>query len=643
MENLLFLIPGLPLAGAILSGAIHAGLAPRKAAGIVSNLAVWGAFVVSIYLFFHLDPGAVLVSRGYTWIDASWLKVGFDLRLDTLSAVMILVVTGVSSLIHLYSIGYMAHDEGFAKFFSYLNLFVFAMSILVLSQNMLLMFVGWEGVGLMSYLLIGFWYEREKGFAPEATPPRAGQKAFVVNRIGDFGFLIGLFLLLTNYGTLDYSLLREKISAAGIPGALALGVGLLLFMGATGKSAQIPLFVWLPDAMAGPTPVSALIHAATMVTAGVYMVSRCSFISVHAPIAMGVVAVIGALTAALAAAIAVTQRDIKKVLAYSTVSQLGYMFLGCGVGAFSAAIFHVTTHAFFKALLFLGAGSVMHAMHDELDIVKMGGLRKYMPVTFLTFLVGALSLAGLPPFSGFFSKDEILWKTVEHGDLFHVVLYILGTATAVFTAFYTFRMFSLAFLGKERFDTRKLHPHEAPLTMTTSLVVLAVLAAVGGFLGLPQVFGRLNVIGPYLEETIAKLEQNHAGFSHSLEWIFLGIGTICALAGILAGINLYKEGPSWGEKVARKFRPLYLLSFGKFFIDEIYAFIVVAPLRLVSLGAALFDLSVIDGFVNGTARRCDEAGGAVGSIQDGKVNTYATWFAFGIVVLGIIVLVGVLR
>ena len=642
MEKLLFLIPLLPLAGAALSGAIHAGLAPRKSAGVVANLAVWGAFALALSLFLGLDPGGVMIARGFTWIQAGSFRAAFDLRLDSLSAVMILVVTGVSALIHLYSVGYMAHDEGFAKFFAYLNLFVFAMSLLVLGANMLLMFVGWEGVGLMSYLLIGFWYDREEGFAPEATPARAGQKAFIVNRIGDFGFLLGIFLLATHFGSLDYGVLKAKAASGALTPGLALAVGLLLFMGATGKSAQIPLYIWLPDAMAGPTPVSALIHAATMVTAGVYMVSRCSFIYVHAPIALGVVALVGGLTAALAAAIAVTQRDIKKVLAYSTVSQLGYMFLGCGAGAFSAAVFHLTTHAFFKALLFLGAGSVMHAMHEELDIVKMGGLKKYMPITYLTFLAGAFSLAGMPPFSGFFSKDEILWQTVRFGDPFHVALYALGALTAVFTAFYTFRMVSLTFLGKERFDPEQVHPHESPPTMTIPLVVLAILATVGGFLGLPHVFGHLNLIGPFVERSTAALEES-GGLGHGAEWIFLLVGVGCALLGILPGWALYKAGPGWGERMARRLRPLHLLSYGKFFVDEIYAFLVVAPLRLFSLACALFDLAVVDGLVNGTARRCDEAGGAVNKVQDGKVSTYAAWFAAGALVLGIIVLVGVLR
>ena len=640
MENTLILIPLLPLAGAALCGLIQATTLPRWLAGLVGNLSVWAAFLLALLHFLDLPTGGVVTEHWFTWIDTDWLTVGFDLRLDSLSAVMTLVVTGVSALIHLYSVGYMQGDRGFPRFFAFLNLFVFAMTLLVLGANLLILFIGWEGVGLMSYLLIGYYYDREEGYAPEATPARAGQKAFIVNRIGDFGFLVGLFLLVTTLGSLDYA---EILPRAGeLTGWLALAVPLLLFVGATGKSAQIPLFVWLPDAMAGPTPVSALIHAATMVTAGVYMVCRCSPLYVTSPTAMGVVAVVGGLTAALAAAIAVTQRDIKKVLAYSTVSQLGYMFLACGVGAFSAAIFHVTTHAFFKALLFLGAGSVMHAMKGELDIVRMGGLRRAMPITCITFLVGALSLAGLPPFSGFFSKDEILWKTAEQGTLFHLALYLLGAATALFTAFYTFRMFSLAFLGGERFDRAQVKPHESPFTMTLPLTALALLAAVAGFIGLPHVFGEVNLFAPYVDRSVAAAAGGH-GLGHGWEWLFLLLGTGCAVAGILPGLALYRSGPEWGERMAARLKPLHLLSYGKFFVDEIYGFLVVAPLRLLSLGSALFDLSVIDGLVNGTAARCDEAGAALNRGQDGRVRSYAAWFAAGAVIIAIIVLVGVFR
>ncbi|MFQ5504995.1 MAG: NADH-quinone oxidoreductase subunit L, partial [Planctomycetota bacterium] len=530
MASLLALIPLLPLLGAVVCGVLHAAPRPRRElAGPVACLVVLGSFIVSAIGFAEVLGQGKLVYDGFSWIAVGELQLPFRLVMDPLSAFMSLIVTGVGFLIHVYSIGYMSKDEGKARYFAYLNLFIFAMSLLVLGGNLAILFVGWEGVGAMSYLLIGFWYDKEDGW-----PAEAGQKAFITNRVGDMGFLIGMFLLFQHYGTLDLG----TIAAAPplLRGEVATAICLLLFVGAIGKSAQIPLFVWLPDAMAGPTPVSALIHAATMVTAGVYMVCRMSFLFAQSPTAMAVVAGIGAATALFAATIALTQRDIKKVLAYSTVSQLGYMFLACGVGAWSAAIFHVGTHAFFKALLFLGAGSVIHGMHEEQDIFRMGGLRRFMPLTFVTFVIGALCLAGLPLTSGFFSKDEILWKTVSAGWSTSMLLWGLGAFTALLTAFYSFRLVSLTFFGEPRFDPGEVHPHESPRIMTMPLVILALLALGGGIMGIPEVLlPDANWIHHFLEPSFAKGESllGSGALPHAEgEGAYMTASSLIAVAGI---------------------------------------------------------------------------------------------------------------
>ncbi|HMN48671.1 MAG TPA: NADH-quinone oxidoreductase subunit L, partial [Ignavibacteriaceae bacterium] len=485
MRDLIYLTVVLPLLGFLFNGIFGSKIKNEKIIGIIGSGTIGLSFLIAVGAFFEtlglpVDQRQKIVTL-FSWLTVGNLNVSFAYQVDQLSLVMALIVTGVGFIIHVYSIGYMHGDKGFWRFFAYMNLFIFAMMNLILADNFVLLFLGWEGVGLCSYLLIGFWYDRK---FEKSTTSDAAKKAFIVNRIGDFGFLLGMFLIYMTFGSLNFNEVFSRAVSFNVSTTTFGFIALFLFIGATGKSAQIPLFVWLPDAMAGPTPVSALIHAATMVTAGVYMVARTSIIYASAPDILMVVAIIGALTAFFAATIGIVQNDIKKVLAYSTVSQLGYMFLAMGMGAFSAGIFHVMTHAFFKALLFLGAGSVIHAMHEEQDIQKFGGLKKYMPRTYLTFLIAALAISGIPPLSGFFSKDEILWYSYANGGLF---FWIIGAGTAMMTAFYMFRLYILTFEGKERFGHDK-HPHESPAVMTIPLMVLAVLAAVGGFIGIPEIF-----------------------------------------------------------------------------------------------------------------------------------------------------------
>jgi len=487
MQTVLPLIPLLPLAGFLINFLL-AGKLSKKVVAFIGCGTVFVSLLLAIKVFFDLQAlpseARVITDTVANWITVDGFSVDFSFLLDPLSAIMILVVTGVGFLIHVYSIGYMAHDDGFGRFFAYMNLFMFSMLVLVLASNFLFMFVGWEGVGLCSYLLIGFWFERD-------SATEAGKKAFVVNRIGDFGFLLGMFLIFWNVGSLDFqTVMALAPSSFAIGGTVITATTLLLFLGATGKSAQIPLYVWLPDAMEGPTPVSALIHAATMVTAGVYMLARSSTLFVMAPTTMLVVAIIGTATAFFAATIGLFQNDIKRVLAYSTVSQLGYMFMACGVAAFGAGIFHLMTHAFFKALLFMGAGSVIHGMSDEQDMRKMGGLKKYMPVTFMTMLIATLAISGLPGVSGFFSKDEILWQAYSsaYGS---PILWFVGMFTALLTTFYMFRLMFLTFFGKGRMDDKtKEHLHESPKVMTIPLIVLAILSIAGGWVGIPKLFFR---------------------------------------------------------------------------------------------------------------------------------------------------------
>ncbi|MGB5287213.1 MAG: NADH-quinone oxidoreductase subunit L, partial [Ignavibacteriaceae bacterium] len=486
MIDLIYLTVLLPLLGFLFNGLLGPKIKNEKVIGILGSGVIGLAFIIAVGALFEtlalpVDQRLTVVTL-FQWIDVAGLNISFAYQVDQLSLVMSLIVTGVGFIIHVYSIGYMHGDKSFWRFFAYLNLFIFAMMNLVLADNFLLLFLGWEGVGLCSYLLIGFWYDRK---FEKSTTSAAGLKAFVVNRIGDFGFLLGMFLIYSTFGSLIFTDVFSRAISFGVPEHIFTLIAIFLFIGATGKSAQIPLLVWLPDAMAGPTPVSALIHAATMVTAGVYMVARCSIIYASAPTAMMVVAAVGVFTAFFAATIGLVQNDIKKVLAYSTISQLGYMFLALGAGAFSAGIFHVMTHAFFKALLFLGAGSVIHSMHEVQDIRQYGGLKKYMPITYGTFLVAATAISGIPPLSGFFSKDEILWYSYAN---LGIVFWAIGVITAILTAFYMFRLYFMTFEGKEKFDHHKQHPHESPKLMTVPLIVLGILSAIGGFIGIPEIF-----------------------------------------------------------------------------------------------------------------------------------------------------------
>lgn len=632
-----------PLLGFLINGLLGRKLRNEKLIGIIGSAAIGIPFVIAAAIFFELlgmEPESrFAVVPIFTWLSVGSLNVSVAYQVDQLSVLMTLIVTGVGFLIHVYSIGYMHGDRGFWRFFAYLNLFIFAMLNLVLADNYLLMFLGWEGVGLCSYLLIGFWYDRKFAGTSITWTGDAGNKAFWVNRIGDFAFMLGMFLIFKEFGSLAFSEVMD--SAAGMtPGSTTMfWITLLLFIGATGKSAQIPLFVWLPDAMAGPTPVSALIHAATMVTAGVYMVARNSMLYALAPATMEIVAIIGALTAIVAASIGIAQNDIKKVLAYSTVSQLGYMFLALGVGAFTAAIFHVMTHAFFKACLFLGSGSVIHAMHEEQDIRHMGGLRSVMPVTFMTFLISSFAIAGFPPLSGFFSKDEILWKAFADGS---IALWIIGALAALMTAFYMFRMVTLTFMGSPRWGHDK-HPHESPSTMTIPLIILAALAIVGGFVGVPEALGGGNAIHQWLHPVFANAESALAHghhFSHATEYALMGISVVVAISGFYFGRKIFLADPHADKAFEAKAGFLYRLLGNKYYIDEGYDATIVRPLvrGSESLLARFIDMGIIDGLVNGLARATGLVSSLLRYMQTGVVQSYASMIVFGIlVVLGLII------
>jgi NADH-quinone oxidoreductase subunit L len=618
-------IPLLPFLGMLFHAAVGAR-AGRKAVNIVACGTLFGAFALAVRAFMDLRAGAAsVVDPVYRWIEAGGLTVDVTLVVDPLSALMCLVVTGVGFLIHVYSTGYMAHEPDHARYFAYLNLFTASMLVLVLADSLPLMFVGWEGVGLCSYLLIGFWYT-------DPAKADAGKKAFVANRVGDAAFIIGMAVLFwamvdSGHGTLRFAELNA--AAASLPTGVALTAALLLFVGATGKSAQIPLFVWLPDAMAGPTPVSALIHAATMVTAGVYMVARLNGLYVAAPQALEVVATIGALTAFGAASVALVQNDIKKVLAYSTVSQLGYMFLALGVGAFGAAVFHVMTHAFFKALLFLGAGSVIHGLHEEQDIRRMGGLRKKMPVTMLTFLAGTLAIAGVPGLAGFFSKDEILALTFASGSY---VLWALAMATAAMTAFYMMRLFVLTFLGEFRGDHHKFeHAHESPASMTGPLVVLAVLSVVGGYLGVPAVLGGSNLLGHFLEPVVG---HPAAHLSHSTELGLMGMSITESFVAIAAAWFIYSRFPRADEGFAARARGLYGLLTNAYYVDRTYdRALVDGSVRVGDLLWKRVDVGVIDALANATAASARSIGGAWRGWAGGNVQGYALSLFVGVVLV----------
>jgi NADH-quinone oxidoreductase subunit L len=629
--NLLALSVFLPLAGFLVNGLAGRRLRSGGAAGIIGSGAVGLVFLAALAMLVQMIAAPAehrtTIVNLFPWIGAGAVTAAFSYQIDQLSIVMTLIVSGVGFLIHVYSIGYMRGDPGFPRFFAYLNLFIFAMLTLVLADNFLLLFLGWEGVGLCSYLLIGFWYDRK---FERSTVADAAKKAFIVNRVGDFGFLVAMFLIVVTFGSLEFRSVFPQAAAMQRATPEVLWICLALFLGATGKSAQIPLFVWLPDAMAGPTPVSALIHAATMVTAGVYLVARCSVLYALAPVALQVVAIVGVITAVFAATIGLVQNDIKKILAYSTISQLGYMFLGLGVGAFSAGIFHVLTHAFFKALLFLGAGAVIHALHDEQDIRTMGGLRSHLPVTYWTFLAAAVAIAGMPPLSGFFSKDEILWKTFADG---HPVLWVLGLVGAGLTALYVFRLVALTFHGEPRW---KGHPHDAPASMAVPLMILAALSVVGGVVGIPHSLGGSNILEHWLEPVFAPAHTLLALGGHesvATEYLLMAASVAVAGAGILVAWRWYTRRPEVPARWKAGVPGVYRLLLNKYFVDEAYDATIVRPLTRGSekLLWKRVDNGLIDGAVNGTATLIAFLSRSLRVFQTGETDRYVFVFLLGVV------------
>ena len=640
LENL-WIIPLLPLLGAALNGTLGGDHKSRLVDAIaVGTTGV--AFLSVLELireFASLRPEQIPWTRSYLpWIEAGNFRADFSFQVDQLTIVMLLVVTGVGWLIHIYATGYMAHEHGYGRFFAYLNLFMFFMLVLVMAGNYLLMFVGWEGVGLCSYLLIGFYFLKK-------SAGDAGKKAFIVNRIGDFGFLLAMFLMFWTFGSLDYGAVFAGAKAMPVEPLWSVGlltaIALLMFVGATGKSAQLPLYVWLPDAMEGPTPVSALIHAATMVTAGVYMVARSSVIFSHAPTALLVVAIVGCATAIFAATIGLVQTDIKRVLAYSTVSQLGYMFLACGVGAYAIGIFHVMTHAFFKALLFLAAGSVIHAMGGEQDILKMGGLRKMIPVTFATMLIGAAAIAGFPFLSGFFSKDAVLFETFAspYGSAW---LYGFGLLTAVLTSFYMFRLIFLTFWGAPRFDEHHVHVHESPRSMTVPLMILAALSIGGGWMAAPVLWHGKNYFSEFLAPVFARAIEIRSAFPaahtpdehYKLELILTGVATLAFVAGLFRAWQIYVQSPDKAERAKAAMAGAHRTLTNKYYVDEIYDAAFVQPIKRFSTSALwqAVDVRTIDGLVNGVADAARTFGGQLRQMQSGNTRSYAAWVVIGALV-----------
>ena len=652
MFDYVWLIPVFPAIGFLING-FFGRRYDKKIVGWVACSALGLSFLTSILIFFQLI-GRPPTERHFEkvifdWVVSGSLQTVIGYQIDPLSILMALVVSGVSFFIHIYSVGYMHDDPGYPRYFTYLNLFVFMMLNLILANNFLLMFVGWEGVGLCSYLLIGFWFEKD-------SAANAGKKAFVVNRVGDFGFLLGMFLLFTSLGkhgiwTLDFS--EVFANAHLLDTGTVTAITILLFIGACGKSAQIPLYVWLPDAMEGPTPVSSLIHAATMVTAGVYMVARCNVLYSMAPVSMMIVAIVGVATAIYTASIGFCQNDIKKVLAYSTISQLGYMFLGVGVGAYSAGIFHLMTHAFFKGLLFLGAGSVMHALSGELDMRKMGALRKKIPYTFWTFFIATLAIAGIPGLSGFFSKDEILWQAFSNSNG-HFLLWLVAAVAAGMTAFYMFRALFMTFFGESRVDEHVAHHiHESPKIMTVPLMILAVLSIIGGYIGIPHVLGGANHIHEFLAPVLGggvEPAKAHAGItlfsqawasggesgghSASLEIFMMVVSVVIALIGIGIAYIFYVKNPALPKLLAEKQKGLYKLVFNKYYVDELYEILFINSLKQLGIGLWRgFDEFVIDGTVNGIAYLIGWISGVMRRMQTGLVQNYAFSMIIGGVIL----------
>jgi len=626
MELMIGLIPLSPLLGFLIIALLNKQLRQWLAA-LMACSAVFFSFVLSVVLFFSLgEDQQAFTYTAFNWITAGNFSVSFAFLVDPLSIVMMLIITGVGFLIHVYSVGYMHGDEGFNRFFAYLNLFIFFMLLLVMGSNYLVMFVGWEGVGLCSYLLIGFWFKNTEY-------NNAAKKAFIMNRIGDLGLILGVIMIFIQFGTLSYQEVFAKAPEWASGSETITLITILLFIGAIGKSAQIPLYTWLPDAMAGPTPVSALIHAATMVTAGVYMVARNNILYTLSPFTLDLIVIIGLATAVLAATIAVAQNDIKKVLAYSTVSQLGLMFLALGVGAYTSGIFHMTTHAFFKALLFLGAGSVIHGMSGEQDVRNMGGLRKYLPVTFATFLIGTLAISGLPPFAGFFSKDEILANTFAENK----IVWALAFLASLLTAFYMFRLFFLTFSGTSRANAEvQHHIHESPQTMTTPLVVLAGLSVIGGFMGIPAVFGGSHALNNFLAPVFAQsheMSQPHH-LSHSTELILMGVVIALTLVVILLAFSLYVQKKKVPAPEGVALSSLHRILYNKYYVDEIYDRIIVRPLNFLSKALdALIERLLIDRTVNGAGRAVTWGGKTLRLAQTGNTGFYIFAMVISILVL----------
>ncbi len=617
--KLIWLIPILPLAGFLING-LGRKMLSKGISGFIGSTVVLASFVLSLLAFMDVKSGNVHNIHYFDFFNLSSLKIGFDFKIDQLSSLFLMIITGVGFLIHLYSTAYM-HDEDskdFAKYFSYLNLFVFSMLLLVMGGNFVIMFIGWEGVGLCSYLLIGYWYKNNNYTS-------AANKAFIMNRIGDLGFLLGIFWIISKVGAIDYDNVFAAAANANFTATDITGITLLLFVGATGKSAQIPLYTWLPDAMAGPTPVSALIHAATMVTAGIYMIARSHVLFSMAPVTQHVITIIGLATALLAASIAIKQNDIKKVLAYSTVSQLGFMFLALGTGNYTAAVFHVLTHAFFKALMFLGSGSVIHAMGGEQDIRRMGGLHKHMKITSITFFIGCLAISGIPGFSGFFSKDEILAGAYSHNKL----IYGLALFAALLTAFYMFRLYMITFTGKFRGSVEQEHHlHESPWAMTVPLIVLAILSVIGGYVGVPESLGGHHELGAFLKPAVGAIEEH---MTHNTEYLLMGLSSGLVLISILfawARFKNYKEEATTG---------FGKLLENKWYIDELYNAVIVNPLKaLSSFLNNVIEKKGIDGLVNGAGKAVNYGSRQLRWLQSGQVGAYVLLMVIGILCLFIV-------
>ena len=618
MKVIIGLIVLWPLVGFLFNG-LGRNIWSKKTIAYKATGYVLASFIFSIITFLNVQSQGAITVHYFDFINTDTLKIPFDFKVDALSSLFLLVITGVGTLIHLYSTAYMKDEEAphYARYFAYLNLFIFSMLLLVLGDNYVIMFIGWEGVGLCSYLLIGYWFTN-------ATYNYAAKKAFVMNRIGDLGFLLAIFWLIAKLGSVSYGHVLTAESLAKLSTTDITAITLFLFIGAMGKSAQIPLYTWLPDAMAGPTPVSALIHAATMVTAGIYMITRSNILFSASEFTQHVVAIIGISTALLAATIAIKQNDIKKVLAYSTVSQLGYMFLGLGVGAYSGAVFHVITHAFFKALLFLGAGSVIHAMHHEQDIRKMGGLKSKLPVTHITFLIGCIAIAGVPPFSGFFSKDEILAAAFAKSPIY----WALGVVGAAMTAFYMFRLYATTFLGKFRgTEEQAQHLHESPFAMTLPLILLALASAIAGAIGIPELMGGHHWLSHQLTPIVGVTKE--AALSHSTEWALMGASVSIAVIALFIAVNRYKRQADGEPQTA-----LGKFLYNKWYVDELYNNAIVQPLnKFAGFLKETIEKNIIDGAVNGTGKVVQYSARKIRLIQNGQVGYYILFIVLGIILL----------